>query len=99
MVFKPSVLERQLVTKDSILLNRCQKSEVKWSYHFSSVGESSPHSLNAFLCHVIAVEGLTGLEPKPWPNSEGVRNPHFSARDEKLEAFNPQRTKSLRQKK
>lgn len=78
-------------SKDSILLIKCQKSEVKWSYHFSSVWESSPHSLNTFICHVIAVTGPIGLEPKSWPNSEGVRNPHFSVRHEKLESFNPHR--------
>lgn len=79
------------LAKGNILLNKCQKSEVKWIYHFFSVWESSPHSLNTFICHVIAVAGLIGLEPKSWPNSEGVRNPHFSARHEKLEPFNPHR--------
>lgn len=86
---RPPFYRVSWLTRDSILLNKCQKSEVKWSYHFSSVWESSPHSLNTFICHVIAVAGPIGLEPKSWPNSEGVRNPHFSARHEELEPFNP----------
>lgn len=47
----------------------------------------------AFIGNVIAVETLISLEPKSRPNSGGVKNPHFSARGEKLEPFNPHREK------